>query len=307
MYSFFTSIISDWLRENGFSEEFESMETGQLAECLRQYYTNARGKDGSRYSQSALKNLRYSVHRYVTCHGMNGGVNIMRHKEFETANAAFRAIMAELKTLGLDKINNSRDCISPEDVQLLCEKVSTDTPAGLQQRVFFEVGIHFGILRWDCMRELRKDSFQICKDSQGVEYMLLNGPTKGRGDIMYSLPGNVHCPVLLLKKYLSKLCKNSDGFYQKPKAKWTKNKRKWYDEHMHGVMALEAMMKSISSFAGLSKAYSNGALATTRSLVMHTLASFIEDPLDTARAFSGALSDYRKGRTLLSSACSAGN
>ena len=186
----------------------------------------------------------------------------------------YDSCLVEIRRLGLDK-SRPKPAILPGDVQKLYEKVFYDSPIGLQKRMFFEVGIHFGRRGREGLRELTKHSFKISNDDEGIEYVEiivnelektkngLNPKEKEKSAVMYSVPGDENCPVLHLKKYLSKLNPKLDAFYQRPKSNWSVKNDVWYENAPLGKNKLGEMMKVMSVEGNLSQSYTNHCLRAT--------------------------------------------
>ena len=307
-------------------EEFEGLETIELADCLRRFYVAARAKNGERYSKSAFKNLRAAIQRYLTSPPINRAINIVTDREFKAANEVYDACLVEIRRLGLDR-SRPKPAVLPGDVQKLYKNVFFDSPVGLQRRVFFEVGIHFGRRGREGLRELTKNSFKINIDDEGVEYVEiivnelektksgLNLKEKEKAGAMYSMSDSENCPVMHLKKYLSKLNPKLDTFYQRPRANWSAQDEVWYENAPLGKNKLGEMMKVMSAEGSLSQTYTNHCLRATcasalddagfdgraiTSVTGHkhvaSLDPYIQKPsLKKRKALSDALGCYKEG------------
>ena len=80
---------------------------------------------------------------------------------------------------------------------------------------------------------------------------------------MYAIQGNSMCPFLTFSKYVSKLHKDLDIFWQKPKKLGNVEHSEWYDKVAVGKNTLGNMMKTLSEKAQLSKQYTNHCLRVT--------------------------------------------
>ena len=173
----------------------------ELADCLRRFYVAVRAKNGERYSKSAFKNIRAAIQRHLTSPPVNRSINITTDREFQKANEVYEACLVEIRRLGLDR-SRPKSAVLPGDVEKLYENVFHDSPTGLQRRMFYEIGIHFGRRGREGLRELTKQSFKITTDDQGVEYAEivvnelektksgLNLKEKEKTAVMYSMPEN---------------------------------------------------------------------------------------------------------------------
>jgi integrase len=275
IYYIFLLFIADWLKSTGADPSFEYLEKTDLADVLRKFYYAARSKDGQRYSKSAYKNIRAGLQRHLTSPPYKREMNLMQDKDFQAANQVYNGYMVALREEGKD-ISTNKEALLPGDIEKLYSKVFADNPQGLQWRMFYEIGIHFGRRGREGLRELRKDSFVVRTDDEGLEYIQMayneKEKTKRGGNIrekekqavMYAQPGDPNCPVRHFKDLLSKLNPNCEALYQRPKIKcFDKETGPWYDNCPVGVNTLSGMMKKMSQVGGLSKGYTNHCLRKT--------------------------------------------
>ena len=80
--------------------------------------------------------------------------------------------------------------------------------------------------------------------------------------------GGDNCPIVSLKLYISKLNKNCDAFFQKPRPNFCYDDTTWYCNMPLGKCTLENMMKNISKCAKLSRVFTNHCIRTTVSTVL---------------------------------------
>ena len=126
-------IFEDYLHEKKLDHPANSEE---LASVLKNFYTEARKKDGSEYTKNSLCSTRFGLNRYFKFVFNN---NIINDKEFDEANSVYEAHVA-LKKQGLAKTEH-KPPIADEDIKKLYESgvFNTDNPATLQNKVFFEI------------------------------------------------------------------------------------------------------------------------------------------------------------------------
>jgi len=86
----------------------------------------------------------------------------------------FQAVSVDLKRKGLAKVDHYPD-ISDEDLKKLFSGDSpvfdTNTPCGLQQKVWFEVMLFLCKMGQENLRTMTKDTFQIKTDASGLKYV----------------------------------------------------------------------------------------------------------------------------------------
>ena len=176
--------------------------------------------------------------------------------------------MKKNKSDGLD-VSKNHPCIDQHDVQKMYSSgtLSNSSPDSLLNKVFFEIQLHFGRRGKEGLRELKKTSFIITKDANGLEYAKLSHnekqknhqgdrpkPKENTGDEprMYAHPNDEKCPIKSLKKYLDKLNPKCDAFFQRPLLSFSSDSSPWYSNQAIGHNTLGRMMKSISKKAHLS-------------------------------------------------------
>ena len=86
---------------------------------------------------------------------------------------------------------------------------------------------------------------------------------------MYAQQSDPNCPVLSLKKYISKLNPKCSYLFQRPRTGQVGDDDPvWYENKVLGIHKLETMMKNISVAAGLSQTYTNHCLRATATTVL---------------------------------------
>ena len=163
--------------------------------------------------------------------------------------------------------------IDPSDIQKMYDTkvLSDDSPQGLQNKVFFEIALHFISRSREKLRKLTIDSFEFHQDPNRGKYVTLasnsdnekplaNEGTKGQR--LYAT-GRPNCPVASLEKYLSRVNPKSPCFFQAciPNAKV--GDRFWYNGKPIGSNTIGGMMKRISHDAKLSRVYNNLSIHAT--------------------------------------------
>ena len=170
------------------------------------------------------------------------------------SNEVFRAQCVKLKKDGLGKIIHKQP-INYEDMKLLYESdiFAMDSPRSLQRKVFFDIMCWRG---QENLRNLKKTSFKIKKDSDGRHYIekSIDELTKnhsGENDAQESgliyETGSPRCPVKSSRLYLNHLNPKIDELFQRPKSGIpVVPGGPWYDAQVLGVNTLANMMKNIS-------------------------------------------------------------
>ena len=140
-------------------------------------------------------------------------MDIMSCPEFQESNTVFKAQTVQLKQEGKAKVQQKLP-ISEED---LCKLYSssvfnTNTPVGLQNKVWFEVTMFF-CRRTRKLRDLKRNSFAFSTDAIGRPYMYQQRDELAKnhredsegqeGGLMYEIPGSAMCPVVSMEKYIA--------------------------------------------------------------------------------------------------------
>ncbi len=274
-YGLFGS-FADWIIESKKNEhlEFEKLEAEQLAILLREFYFCVRQTNGERYSKSAFKNLRAGLNRYLVSPPYNKMFNIMKDRIFQKANQCYDGYMTAIRAEGRD-ISVQKPTIAPEDVVRLYRFVFTNTPQGLQFRIFFEICLHFGRRGREGLRLLTRDTYEVQVDPTGVEYVqnkyheaekCKRGVAKNEKDkssYMFAQPGNPNCPVKHFKDFIERLNPKCNAFFQRAKKKKYSPTGVWYDNAAVGYHTISDFMKTMSDKGGLSKPYTNHCIRKT--------------------------------------------
>ena len=77
-------------------------------------------------------------------------------------NTIFKSQVRTLRVEGKD-ITKHKPVIEKEDMTKITSNLKTDSPVGLQQRVFIDLMLHFGRRGREGLRELKRESFVIKK------------------------------------------------------------------------------------------------------------------------------------------------
>ena len=224
-------------------------------------------------------NIRSGINRYLQCE--QRVIDLSNDPEFMTANQVFAGVMKKMRKEGLD-VTKHKDPIAPEDICKLyaSETLSVKNPESLQNKVFFEVNLHFARRGREGLRDLRKDSFLLKTDAAGAEYVCVayhekekNHPgtvsvkSSEKQAVMYTNEGDPLCPVRSFKLHLEKLHPNCPAFLQQPN-KYFEKTGLWYKNCPLGINKIGVKMAEISKQAKLSTIYTNHCLRATAATVL---------------------------------------
>ena len=220
-------VLREYCAEKGLPIQFENSNEVELDNLLKQFYVNARKKDGTMYCKNTMNSIRYGLARYLMAEKK---VNIVEDVAFGSSSKVFSALLTQLKGNGLAKVNHHPE-ITKDDLQKRYSSFDLSTPKGLQQKCMFDIMFHLVRRGRENLREQTKDTFPIAVDSQNRRYVYQeideldknhrenddpqDSTTDGR---MYEQPGPLF-PVKTFELYLSKLHPGLKFLWQRPKQK----------------------------------------------------------------------------------------
>ena len=258
----------------------DNIDVKLLDSVLAKFYAGARTKSGALYSKKSMQSIRFGLQRHFQ---KSLKVDIINDPSFVLSKKSFKALIKKLKSSGKANVKHHPP-ISKDDMLLIQNSLDTNTPDGLQKKVFIDVMIFFANRGMENLRSMKPADFILHEREAGDFYTMRDMHTKNhqdddeeaQGGQMHSIPGNVnHCPVANMKTYLAKLNPKCEFMWQRPKVKARNGKTFdgdgcWYDNQVLGKNTLASMTKTISSNAGCSKTYTNHSLrATSISMLDH--------------------------------------
>ena len=226
-----------------------------------------RKTDQEEYSRNTLLSLRLGIQRYLWNPPFNRTVNITRDDAFHQANNILdvrgRARDEQIKKGRVQTAIEVSDLEKMYDSKVL----SDDSPQGLQNKVFFEIALHFDGKSLGRFRDLTVDSFEFHQDPEnGSKYVTL-ASDRVKQQRLHATDGP-KCPVASLEKYLKRLDPNCPVFFQACIGNAdvfgpAKDKQFWYNGKPIGKNNLSLLMKNISIDADLSCSYRNKSIQAT--------------------------------------------
>ena len=90
----------------------------QLDESLRQFYAEARNKEGENYSRATLLSLRNGIERFLNSPPNNRGISLTKDPQFVLSNQMLDAKIKQLKKEGLPN-RSHKPAIELEDLKSL--------------------------------------------------------------------------------------------------------------------------------------------------------------------------------------------
>lgn len=253
-YHIFFFILIEWLRQRGESVYFEDMVPRQLNSLLGDFYQYS-----ARFGTlpESLQSFPYEMSRYLSSPPFNRCLNIDGNSDFFSSCTILRSLCQNYE------IGSMRP-ISQEDLQLLYKSpcMSADTPESLQNKVWIDVNLYFGVLSRKMLRQLEKKSFVLEMDyNNDRRYYRIADPRVPKDrhlSRMYEQPGNPLCPVQSMLLYYSRLNPGIDAFFQQPDK--TGSTPIWYHPTPVGKNVHSGKLSTICRQCGIKIYYRNLAL-----------------------------------------------
>ena len=272
-----SSSPTEWLRQNGYSTDFELLPEEMINKQLEHFYPQVRSCKGEILSENSLFGIRAGISRHLRNPPYKRDFNLRTTLSFASSNRILESVISENKRRGIN-VTKPFSVISVGDLEKIKSADSFDqfNPKELQEKVFLDIQFYFSIKGPDRLRELQKDSFVFQKKDDGLEYaeMKCDRITTiyqgGSGEEqptlqMHSVDSN-SCPVKSLKQYISHLDRNCMSFFNFPIERLNfdpHREQTWYRKYPLGRKKLKEMTKQISKRLGLSKTYTNHSICTT--------------------------------------------
>ena len=272
--------FSDWLRESNIEVSYATVQPTELAEKVKTFYAEVRNKKKEKYNHNTMKSLRAGINRHIQSPPFNRSIDIVKDKEFKSANQVLEGYIKASKQDGKDTTKH-KEAMSDSDWKKLqnSPSLSTTNPTTLQNKVIIDLLVHFGRRGREGMRQLKTDSYEELKDDDGRSYIVKTfnevsktNQTSGKEDdinydnaIMYEQKGHPRCPVASYRKYIRHLDPSCDSLlpyaldhinYVQKGHVW-QGKDIWYTTDPIGENPLGKLVKKISIKEKLSKVYTN--------------------------------------------------
>ena len=137
----------------------------------------------------------------------------MKNRTFQAANQVFCGLMRDYWARGKD-VSQHKAALTKADVEHLYSSgtLSDKNPQALLYKVYFELSLHCARRGCEGLRDLRRESFTLCTDENGHQYVTLayheleknhqgvNRKESDRGPRMYEQLNDPNCPVASIKK-----------------------------------------------------------------------------------------------------------
>ena len=265
------------------SEVFEESEPKVISDRLSEFFKASHLKHGGTKKVSSLKIIRAAIDHHLKSAPYCKPYSLTHSPEFIKANTTLVHLEAsQRELLDSSESNSGASLLTVDDIQKLWATgvVGIKTPKSLQHLVFLGIGINFGIISRENLRDLKPSMFEFHIDeNSGLEYASCNlwdfvstqlkkSKSKCPGRKMFSVPGSLQCPVAALKLFLKRRNPACSVFFQIPNCEFELTGQ-WYKAQPAGLNALSRMMKDMSRQALLSKEYTNHTLRSTPPIILY--------------------------------------
>ena len=228
-------------------------------------------KDGKFYHVNTLRSIRFSLQRFFND---NFHTDIIQNRRFVEPNIVFENVLKKIKENGKGETKHHPE-LEPEDITLFFNSCDINTPAGLQDLVWFNVMFYFIRRGRENLRAMTKDTFKEGIDASGRAFFYQakgekdknhsendeSFATIGEGR-MYETGGD-KCPFKAFKLYLEKLNPHNNALWQRPRVSMSIYDKIWYCNMAHGEKYLGNMLSMLSNTYKLSRCYTNHSLRVT--------------------------------------------
>lgn len=258
--------FTEWLALQGEDPNFEQLSATDISHHLGNFYRYYQANDS--LPNKLLQFYPQEVTRYLQAQPFCRDVDIAYGQEFAASIRVLEAIVQEsqdtLYTMAGGEMETATRPILPAHIQILYAShlLGCNDPFSLQNKVWMDVNLYFGVLSRILLRQLKKTSFVLEMDPViGRRFYMISDPRISKDKVrtrMYEQPGSRLCPVTSLLLYLSKLNPNSDVFFQQPRREGLPHR--WYTETAVGKNVHSNKLATLCSQAGIKTYYRNTAL-----------------------------------------------
>ena len=227
-------------------------------------------------SPQFLQSYPCEISRYLNSAPFNRNINIETHPKFISSCQILRTWNQNMDVFATtDADDTMHRPISFDHLRLLYKSpyLACDTPESLQNKVWVDINLYFGVLSRKMLRQLDKNSFVLEIDSNnGRRYYRIADnriPKDRHMSRMYEQPGSALCPVNSMLYYYSRLHPNTEAFFQQPDKSGAVSV--WYHPTAVGKNVHSGKLSTICRCCGIKLYYRNTALrAVYRSVHAHS-------------------------------------
>ncbi|XP_021338996.1 uncharacterized protein LOC110440331 [Mizuhopecten yessoensis] len=268
-----------YLSEKEQDTDFEDVSKPRLDEALGHFYLDARKQDGSLYKTTTLEHFPHGLNRYLKAPLVSKKFDLLKDQDFHESNECFKTAVSDLKSSGKGVINH-HNVICPSDREKMYTSIhmSAVTPAGLANKVQFDIRLYFCRRGCENMEKMTKSTLKVKTDPKtNLKFVTkdVNKLTKIHRDDkelytghMPEEPGSPYCPVKSFEKYLSKSNPKNDRLWQFPLDSYCDEDYVWYANRPIGKDTLSKCMSNMSQKCKLSQQYTNHCIRATAATIL---------------------------------------
>jgi hypothetical protein len=295
----------EWQQKHASTCDLATVTPEELNNILRKFYAEVKHKDhkkGKSLTPSSLTGLRASLHRHLIAAPLLRPFNIIKDKEFTTANNMFAARCRLYYKAGNEKPQH-KPCIEKGDLEKLGKYFSSwnNNPQVLVEALWFNLCYFFGRRGREGWTEMTKDTFEVKCDSEGHKFVSMKKTevTKNHQGGHKQIDQD-YCDIRMYGQgvdiyefYISKANSECHRLFQTPNHYSCNAVTNWFRKEPMGKNTLSKIMQRISQNAGLSKSYTcHSVRATTISTLFRAGVSTQEIMSITKHKNQKSLSHY---------------
>lgn len=150
------------------------MTVEKLDESLKQFYAEARNKEGENYTRATLLSLRNGIKRFLNTPPNNLGIKFTKDPRFVLSNQMLDAKIKQLEKEGMQNTIHKPPIDKEDLAKLKTSKVFSLTKSlSLLRNVWFHVSLSWCRRGFEGQRNLKKMSFTFGTDATGCQFVTM--------------------------------------------------------------------------------------------------------------------------------------
>ena len=182
-------LFREFLLEKKISPNFEELSPEDLNSHLNFFVASLRKKSGENHKSASVIQVRYGLSKFLKQKCDLFDLN--NDDVFSSYGEVYKAVLSDMKRKGFGSVQHYPP-IEQEDLKKLYERshhtFDSDTPVGLQNKVFFEIMYYLCRRGRENLREMKKDTFRIATDATGLRFVYQHTDEKTRTTRKMQIP-----------------------------------------------------------------------------------------------------------------------
>ena len=174
---FLISVLSvrvEWSKQKAIGVHLAEMTVEELDKSLKQFYAEARNKEGENYSRATLLSLRNGTERFLNTPPNNLGIKFTKDPRFVLSNQMLDAKIKQLKKEGTQNTIHKPPIDEVDLAKLKTSEVfSLTKPLSFLRNVWFHVSLFWCRRGFEGQRNLNKTSFAFETDAAGSRFVTM--------------------------------------------------------------------------------------------------------------------------------------